>query len=84
MVMLVFGLIGFIMEENGFPVAPTILGIVLGPMLEDNFVTTMIKTGGDFSGFFDRPIAAGLGVLTLAIWVLPPVLLLARRVRRAP
>jgi putative tricarboxylic transport membrane protein len=84
MVMLVFGLIGFIMEENGFPVAPTILGIVLGPMLEDNFVTTLIKTGGDFSGFFDRPIAAGLGVLTLAIWVLPPVLLLARRVRRAP
>ena len=32
--MLAFGVLGFLMEENGFPVAPVILGIVLGPMLE--------------------------------------------------
>ncbi len=67
-VMLAFGLIGFLMEEHGFPVAPVILGIILGPMLEQNFVTSMIKSDGSFLGFFNRPIAAGLGVVTLAVW----------------
>jgi TctA family transporter len=67
-VMLAFGLIGFLMEEHGFPVAPVILGIILGPMLEQNFVTSMIKSDGSFFGFFNRPIAAGLGIVTLAVW----------------
>jgi putative tricarboxylic transport membrane protein len=67
-VMLVFGVIGFLMEEHGFPVAPVILGLILGPMLEQNFVTSMIKSDGSFLGFFQRPIAAGLGVVTLLIW----------------
>jgi putative tricarboxylic transport membrane protein len=67
-VMLVFGVIGFLMEENGFPVAPVILGIVLGPMLEQNFVTSMIKSDGSFLTFFERPIAGVLGVTTLLVW----------------
>jgi TctA family transporter len=56
------------MEKNGFPIAPAILGIVPGPLVEDNFMTTMIKSNGDLVGFFSRPIAAVLGVITLAIW----------------
>ena len=67
-VMLVFGLLGFLMEENGFPVAPVILGIVLGPMLEQSFVTSMIKSDGSFLAFFARPIAGGLGAVTLLVW----------------
>lgn len=67
-VMLVFGLLGFLMEENGFPVAPVILGIVLGPMLEQNFVTSMIKSDGSFLAFFARPIAGGLGAVTVLVW----------------
>ncbi|YBV96680.1 tripartite tricarboxylate transporter permease [Phyllobacteriaceae bacterium JZ32] len=67
-VMLVFGVLGFIMEENDIPIAPCILGIVLGPLLEQNFVTSMIKADGSFLGFFERPIAATLGVMTLLIW----------------
>jgi TctA family transporter len=47
-------------------------------MLEENFVTSMIKAEGDLSGFFARPIAAGLGVLTLSAWFLPPLM---RRMR---
>ena len=53
---------------NGFPVAPAILGLVLGKMVEDNFMVSMMKTQGDLTGFFERPIAAALGVLTLIIW----------------
>ena len=65
-IILVLGLLAFLMEENGFPIAPTILGIVLGPLVEENFMTSMIKADGNLLGFFERPIAAVLGVITLA------------------
>ncbi len=67
-IMLVAGVLGYLMEENGFPVAPAILGLVLGEMLEQNFMTSMIKSEGSFIAFFQRPIAGVLGVVTLAIW----------------
>jgi TctA family transporter len=66
--MLALGVLAFLMEENGFPVAPAILAIVLGPMVEDNFMVTMLKYQGDLTGFFDRPIAMVLGIVTLAVW----------------
>jgi putative tricarboxylic transport membrane protein len=78
-VMLVAGVAAFVLEENGFPSAPAILGVVLGGMLEENFVTSMIKSNGDLTAFFARPIAAALGALTLGAWFLPP---LVRRLRR--
>ncbi|TQV83755.1 tripartite tricarboxylate transporter permease [Denitrobaculum tricleocarpae] len=78
-IMLVLGLLAYIMEENGFPIAPTILGIVLGTMLEDNFMSSMIKADGDLLGFFSRPIALFLGIMTLCIWFLPPVIRALRK-----
>ncbi|MEP9354098.1 tripartite tricarboxylate transporter permease [Xanthobacter sp. KR7-65] len=69
--MLVFGVLGFLMEEHDIPIAPCVLGIVLGKMLEDNFVTSMIKADGNLLAFFERPVAAGLGILTLLIFSLP-------------
>ena len=80
-VMLLFGVLGFIMEENEIPIAPCILGIVLGGMLEANFVTSMIKADGNLLAFFERPIAAVLGVFTILVWVLPLVLARMRRRR---
>lgn len=67
-IMLAMGLLGYVMEENGIPIAPAILGLVLGEMLEQNFMTSMIKADGSLLGFFARPIAGTLGVATLAIW----------------
>src|SRR5947207_8333704 len=78
-VMLAAGIAGYVLEENGFPVAPAILGVVLGGMLEENFITSMIKSDGELTGFFSRPLAASLGGLTLAAWFLPPLI---RRLRR--
>ena len=78
-VMLAAGIVAYVLEHNGFPIAPAILGVVLGGMLEENFITSMIKSDGQLSGFFARPVAATLGVLTLAAWLLPPVI---RRLRR--
>jgi TctA family transporter len=69
--MLAFGLIAYVMEENGFPVAPAILGMVLGAMLEENFISSMIKSDGRLLAFFERPIAGGLGALTILIVAWP-------------
>jgi TctA family transporter len=80
-VMLVFGVLGFLMEENDIPVAPCILGIVLGPMLEENFVTSMIKSDGSYLAFFERPISGVLGIATLLVW-LSPLLLMVLRSRK--
>jgi len=67
-IMLVLGILGWILEENGFPVGPMILGMVLGELFEQSFMTSMIKADGSLLGFFSRPIAGTLGVLTLALW----------------
>jgi putative tricarboxylic transport membrane protein len=70
-VMLAMGVLGYILEVNGVPVAPVVLGIVLGPILEKNFMFSMIKTDWNMMGFFTRPIAGGLGLMTLLVWVVP-------------
>jgi putative tricarboxylic transport membrane protein len=76
--MLVFGVIAWLMEENGFPVAPAILGMVLGAMLEEHFISSMIKADGRILAFFERPIAGGLGLLTLAVLCVPLIRALFR------
>ena len=70
-VMLVAGVMGFYMERWGFPVAPTILGVVLGTMLEEHFFSSLVKADGNFLVFFERPIAGALGAVTLLIWLWP-------------
>ena len=79
-VMLVAGVVAYVLEENGFPISPLILGVVLGGMLEENLVSSLIKSDGNALAFFSRPIAATLGVVTILIWLSP----LLRRLRRAP
>ncbi|MGC1173908.1 tripartite tricarboxylate transporter permease [Polaromonas sp.] len=70
-VMLVAGVIAYVLEENRFPIAPAILGVVLGGMLEENFITSMIKADGNMLAFVGRPIAATLAAVTLLLWFTP-------------
>jgi len=81
-VMLAFGVLAFFMEANRFPVAPTILGMVLGGMLEQHFVTSMIKADGNALAFFERPVSGALGVGTILVWLSPFVLAPWRRGRQ--
>jgi putative tricarboxylic transport membrane protein len=67
----VFGLIGYAMEKNGFPVAALVLGVVMGTMVEQNFVTSLIKSDGSIWPFFSRPVAATLAALTFAALLWP-------------
>jgi TctA family transporter len=78
-VMLVMGVVGYLFEANGFPVAPVVLGLVLGPIVEQNFMVSMIKTNWDVTQFVSRPVSALLGALTLATWALPLLPALLRR-----
>ncbi len=70
-VMLVAGVAAFFMERWGFPIAPTILGVVLGTMLEEHFFSSLVKADGNFLTFFERPIAGTLGALVLLLWLAP-------------
>jgi TctA family transporter len=70
-VMVAFGLLAFALSEVGIPIAPIILGIVLGPMLEQNFLTSMTIANGNLLAFFERPIAAVLGAAALLVWSMP-------------
>jgi putative tricarboxylic transport membrane protein len=70
-IMLVAGFIAYLLEENEFPIAPAILGVVLGGMLEENLVTSVIKSDGSLVTFFSRPIAATLAAITFAVWLWP-------------
>ncbi len=79
---LIFGLFAFLIEENGFPVAPAILGVVLGTMMEENFVTSMIKSDGNLGVFFTRPIAMWLAGATFVILLWPLAAWAWRRVRQ--
>lgn len=81
-IMLVAGVLAFFMERWGFPVAPTILGVVLGTMLEEHFFSSLVKADGNFFVFFERPIAGALGALTLLIWFAPLLRSIVRRQRR--
>ncbi len=70
-VMLAMGVLGYLLEVVGVPIAPIVLGLVLGPILEKNFMFSMIKSNWDFTLFFSRPVAAILGLITIAVWLFP-------------
>lgn len=57
-VMLVFGLVGFFLRSFGYPMAPLVLGVVLGDLLEKNLRRALLLSDGDLTPFFTRPISA--------------------------
>lgn len=80
--MLAMGILGYFFEANGVPVAPIVLGMVLGPIVEQNFMVSVIKTQWDLTQFFTRPVSVVLAAFTLFTWSVP--LLPFGRVRPAP
>lgn len=70
-VALVLGLIGFLFRRFDYPLAPVILGIVLGTLLDNNFRRAMIMTDGSLIGIVTRPGTAVLLVLAVLFFALP-------------
>jgi putative tricarboxylic transport membrane protein len=67
----VFGAIGYVMERNGYPVAAMVLGVVMGTMVEQSFVTSLIKSDGSLLPFFERPVSAILAAMTISALLWP-------------
>lgn len=78
-IVLAAGLLVWIMNENDYPTAPLILGLVLGQVVEQNFSSSIIKTDGNFWMFVNRPVAAVLATLTLIVWFMPLIGAIRRR-----
>ena len=68
-VVIVFGILGYLLTKFDFPLAPLILTLVLGPLMERALRASLQMSGGDFSILFSRPISATLLVLALAFLV---------------
>ena len=69
--MIFFAILGFIMERFNFAVAPMILGLVLGPIIEPSFRRALMIHEYQFFEVFLRPITAGLLILSLVVTVTP-------------
>jgi putative tricarboxylic transport membrane protein len=65
-VIAIFGLIGFLFERFRFPIAPWVLGTILGPLTENAFMTTMVSFNNDWTVFFTRPISGTILVIAIA------------------
>jgi len=77
-VTLIFGVVGWLMQRNGYPVSPLVLAVILGGMMESNLRRALVMGQGDVAIFLDRPIA--LAILAAAALTFVAVI---RRMRRA-
>ncbi|QGZ34682.1 tripartite tricarboxylate transporter permease [Stappia indica] len=79
--MLGFGVTGYVLSRSGYPIAPIVLGAILGPMAESSFRQALLISRGDPLSFVSSPISIVLVVAILAILALP---LLRRRKPHTP
>lgn len=70
-VMILFGILGFYLTKIKFPVATIVLGIVLGPIVEEEFRRSLQMSGGDFTVFLTRPITIILLIAAIAMLFFP-------------
>lgn len=69
--MIGFGVLGYGFERLRFPIAPLVLGVILGPLAEESFMNTMISFSNDWSILFTRPISGTVIVLIVVVLLLP-------------
>ncbi len=66
-VMIIFGVIGYTLRKLDFPLAPAVLGIILGPQLEKSLRTSLEMSAGDYTIFLTRPITLVLLLISATI-----------------
>ncbi len=71
--MALFGILGYFMRRYNLPIPPLILGLILGPLAESYFLTTLIGVGNDFTIFFRRPVSASLMIISIGLLLLPAI-----------
>ncbi|MGH3368053.1 MAG: tripartite tricarboxylate transporter permease [Nocardioidaceae bacterium] len=81
LLLLVFGAVGYFMQEYDFPLAPAVLALVLEPLLETNLRRALDITGGELTTFVDRPASLVLSLVCLAVALVPPLIKMRQRSR---
>ena len=71
LLMVAFGVLGFVCRKLDIPTVPIILGILLGNQMEDNLRRAMVLSNGDWTYLFSSPIAIGLWIFAVAGFVAP-------------
>ena len=69
--MLGFGVMGYVLSRNGYPMAPIVLGAILGPLAESSFRQGLLISQGDALFFFSSPISLVLVATIVSILMLP-------------
>ncbi|MGC5626905.1 tripartite tricarboxylate transporter permease [Georgenia sp. Z1344] len=82
-VALVFGVVGYFLQKYDYPLLPLILGLILGPMLEQGLAQSVQMGGGNYGIFIDRPLAMVFLALALLALVVPAVTRLIKKKRAA-
>jgi putative tricarboxylic transport membrane protein len=72
--LIIFGVMGYLMRLHGYPIAPVVVGLILGPMAEAQLRRALAISQGDWSTLVSTPLAAGLLAVALAALVIPPIL----------
>ncbi|MED4910879.1 tripartite tricarboxylate transporter permease [Brevibacillus centrosporus] len=75
--LVICGVAGYFFAKNDFPLAPLVLGLVLGPMIENNMRRALTTSNGDFTIFLSKPISA-VFLLGALLWLVIPLLLKMR------
>lgn len=74
MLMIICGLIGYFLAKNDFPMAPLVLGLVLGPMIENNLRRALTTSNGDFMIFIEKPVSL-IFLIIAVLWITVPLIL---------
>jgi putative tricarboxylic transport membrane protein len=82
--LLVFGLVGFMMRRFGLPILPLIIGVIIGPRIERQLRTALAVAGGDVSTLWSEPLAIAIYVVIAVLLLWPLITRLVRRPGRRP
>ncbi|MEH6941565.1 tripartite tricarboxylate transporter permease [Bacillus sp. JJ722] len=77
LLLLACGIFGYFFAKHDYPVAPLVLGLVLGPMIENNLRRALTISNGDYSIFFTRPLSLAF-LIFMALWLIIPIIIKMR------
>lgn len=69
--MVIFGIIGYLMKKYAYEAAPMVMAMILSPLMENNLRQSLALSHGSFSIFFTRPLSAILMITAIALLILP-------------
>ncbi|QRG68775.1 tripartite tricarboxylate transporter permease [Brevibacillus choshinensis] len=75
--LLICGVVGYFLAKNDFPMAPLVLGLVLGPMIENNLRRALTTSNGDFSIFIEKPVSLVFLIISV-LWITVPLIMKMR------